>query len=140
MSPSQEITVVPPPAETGFAALEAKVEEVQSEASAAVEYAEGTPAAAGAKPGDPPTAGSVKHELSFAGPPLTSVVAPAAWMNAYMAWIQDGMRAQAVAFARFTEVRDPADLLAAQMTYARTTLEVCLSGMGRMATAARQRA
>jgi len=128
---------------SGFAALEAKVREIQAEAAT-----EGEAATAGA------AASSLHEELSWASaakaPPERPWAAdssaatgiPAALsapvqdlVSAYAECAQSLLRFQAETFADFAQVRGPGDLLAANMAYGERALQLYVGGLARLAQA-----
>jgi hypothetical protein len=134
--------------EQGFAALEAKVEEVQLDAAIEAELATEDAAAAApllmleqtseggdAAPAPAPTAADVPSQSSGVAQ-LRDPSAPLKVMlGAFAACTESGLRLQAETFARFSRVRSPGDLLAAQMDYGRQAFELYTGNIARFTQA-----
>lgn len=135
-------------AENGFAALDAKVEEIQVDAAIEAELAVddvAIAAAAAAVPAPAPLAASspAVAELSLdvrpaalleEGPPRPAVPLNTI-VSAVGEWTQSAMQFQADTFASFAGVRGPHDLLAAQIAYGARALEFYLASVARMGQA-----
>jgi hypothetical protein len=131
--------------EDGFAALEAKVEEVQLEAAIEAELAVEDAAEAAsvvmleqaapedAQPAaDLPKAAEIQPALGTGGlgfhppAPLENIFA------ALAACTESSMRLQSDTLTSFSRVRSPADLIAAQMAFGGRAMELYTSNMARM--------
>lgn len=134
--------------EHGFAALEAKVEEVQLEAANEADTAVEDAAAAAQsvmleQAAD--TRDAVASAASGAAEILqqssrSATTAPPAgplkiMLGAFAACMESSVRLQTDTLASLSRVRSPADLLAAQLDYGRRTLELCTSNMARLTQA-----
>ena len=128
--------------EAGFAALEAKVEEVQLDAAIEAELA--IEDAAEAKtvtmlqqaPGvDEQSQPEPANTAKVAGP-LGAMGGPSAPFNAVFeamtACAESAMRLQGETLASFSRVKNPGDLLAAQMAFSKQALELYTGNMGRL--------
>ncbi|HEX2559773.1 hypothetical protein [Phenylobacterium sp.] len=121
-------------AENGFAALEAKVEEMQVEAAIEAELAVEDAAIAGASalaPAAPQVTGS-----SFAGAQHgADQPAPTTIFSAMEVWTRSAVQFQAETFASFAGVRGPQDLLSAQLAYGARALEFYMTSVARLSQA-----
>lgn len=129
----------------GFAALEAKVEEVQLDAAIEAEHAleDAAEAAsvmalepavyADAKPGD-----DMLHDVEFkppagAGGPSFEPPAPFTTLfSALAAWTEGGMRLQAENLVALSRARSPNELLAAQLAFGKQAVDLYTSNMARL--------
>ncbi|HEY8616382.1 hypothetical protein [Phenylobacterium sp.] len=136
-----------PEIENGFAALEAKVEEMQVEAAIEAELnAEDAAAAAStialeeipqARLVAPEPEAPAAAETPTAAPAAEALAAPGptAAVQAMLAALQDcaqsTYRFQADSLASFAQVRGPHDLLAAQVAYSQRAVSLCRENLAR---------
>ena len=139
--------------ETGFAALEAKVEEIQAlaaiEAEAVIEDAPGAsptvlpeefPETEAAAPATVAPAAFVapdvlRPEAALAPPSAGPAAAVKTVLSVFQENAQETLRFQAETIACFSQVRGPQDLLAAQVRYGEGALALYMAAMTRMAQA-----
>lgn len=135
--------------EHGFAALEAKVEEVQLDATIEAELAMEDAAAAApltrlqpdAETAEPVRAAAidaatVAPQTGYKAAVPTSAAPLQSLLGAFAACAESSLRLQTETLASFSRARSPADLLAAQMDYGRQVLKLYTSNATRLTQAA----
>lgn len=129
--------------EHGFAALEAKVEEVQLEAAIAGEAASESLAAVaplmiqegGLERGDPVSSGKAPDVAApqFGSPSAATLLAPLPTIcSTFMDCTESVLRLQTDTFRSLAKVRGPQDLVSLQIEYGRQALELYTSNMARL--------
>lgn len=117
---------------SGYAALEAKVEEIQAQTAsdASVVAAEGIPS-----PSTSPDLASLPEPPEGGQSPSPSVAPGASVLSALQDSLSDVVRLQSETFARLAQVRGPADLLSAQLAYGQRVFELQMNIWSRVAKA-----